>query len=214
MQVLKHRMFWIGIILVLFGCALFYFNQSWIGSGIILLCGILIIYADIKWKLNEQPEWIKLLIIIAPGTVVGIYFYLSRPYTEILHLPKGYRGPVVIVYDKVEGIPVNRQGRSLVVQVPTSGYVKVNFDPDKDLDFQAICKEIDSKGNQKEIPACVAIAGKSGTEPTCWLLAGSGTYEFIPGTNSYFRYYFIADAPGQNPPPLKDFLQKALIDIE
>ena len=120
-QILPKVSFWSGILLLLLGVYL-YLSFWFIQYGIILLIigGFFILLSHKNWK-------IKLLLIGIPYAFVAITFYMSFTTPEIFLIPKGYKGPVYVIFNQENGVKKEFEGHKRLYKIPTNGILFTQF---------------------------------------------------------------------------------------
>jgi hypothetical protein len=71
----------------------------------------------------------KLLLITCLTFLLFLTSCFSQAEPEIHLIPKGYRGPVIIIFDQKNGSPEKYEDGSRVYKVPADGILKTQFIP-------------------------------------------------------------------------------------
>lgn len=72
----------------------------------------------------------KLLKIFSLVTVLFLFPTCFRRGDDSIRLiPEGFEGPVVIIYDQSDGVPIEYEGRKRLYRIPSDGVLRTQFKP-------------------------------------------------------------------------------------
>ncbi|GAA5031385.1 hypothetical protein GCM10011506_20900 [Marivirga lumbricoides] len=143
--------------------------------------------------------------------ILGCLFFscVEDGEDSIRLIPKGYEGPVLIIFNQSEGEPKEYENGKRIYRVPESGVLKTQFESNYGLQKHQFFY-VDSLGNREEIPFIIVQEQDSLSKVN----DRTKVYAFGEGAIGNTKKYGSNEELLYETPPAKIFVINNLVDVE